>query len=133
LRHPCLDTRKPLHDQRPGWIPVAPAVARYLAKVRRFASPKAIQNQSLTSSVLNPHSPEVWRKTAGENEFWASADASQSGGLCAKARVYWDFCALERRQRILDEDALAEGEELDSNLLSQDINWLVWKKYTAKI
>jgi peptidoglycan hydrolase-like protein with peptidoglycan-binding domain len=40
--------------------------------------------------------------------------------LYAKARVYWDFCALERRQRILDEDALAEGEELDSNLLSQD-------------
>jgi hypothetical protein len=31
-----------------------------------------------------------------------------------------DFCALVRRQRILDEDALAEGEELDSNLLSQD-------------
>jgi hypothetical protein len=33
---------------------------------------------------------------------------------------YWDFCALERRQRILDEDALAEGEELDSNILSQE-------------
>jgi hypothetical protein len=31
-----------------------------------------------------------------------------------------DFCALVGRQRILDEDALAEGEELDSNILSQD-------------
>ena len=31
-----------------------------------------------------------------------------------------DFSALERRQRILDEDALAEGEELESNILSQD-------------
>jgi hypothetical protein len=30
-----------------------------------------------------------------------------------------DFCALVRRQRILDEDALAEGEKLDSNILSQ--------------
>ena len=30
-----------------------------------------------------------------------------------------DFCALVRRQRILDEDALAEGEELESNILSQ--------------
>jgi hypothetical protein len=30
-----------------------------------------------------------------------------------------DFSALVRRQRILDEDALAEGEELDSNILSQ--------------
>jgi hypothetical protein len=27
---------------------------------------------------------------------------------------------LIRRQRILDEDALAEGEELDSNILSQN-------------
>jgi hypothetical protein len=31
-----------------------------------------------------------------------------------------DFSALVRRQRILDEDALAEGEELDSNILSQN-------------
>jgi hypothetical protein len=31
-----------------------------------------------------------------------------------------DICALVRRQRILDADALAEGEELDSNILSQD-------------
>jgi len=31
-----------------------------------------------------------------------------------------DFSALVRRQRILDEDALAEGEELDSNILSQE-------------
>ena len=29
------------------------------------------------------------------------------------------FCALERRQRILDEDELAEGEQLESNILSQ--------------
>jgi hypothetical protein len=31
-----------------------------------------------------------------------------------------DFSALVRRPRILDEDALAEGEELDSNILSQE-------------
>jgi hypothetical protein len=52
------------------------------------------------------------------------AVASQSGGLCAKARVYWDICPLKRRQRILDEDALAEGEELDSNILSQKFELL---------
>src|SRR6202043_1525215 len=75
----------------------------------RFASRKPDQYQSLTISVLNPPSPEVWRKTAGEREFGVSAGASQSGGLCAKARVYWGFCALVRRQRILDPDALAEG------------------------
>jgi hypothetical protein len=58
---------------------------------------------------VNPHGAEVWRKRAGEREFLVSAHASQSGGLRAKARVYWGFCALVRRQRILDEDALAEG------------------------
>jgi hypothetical protein len=31
-----------------------------------------------------------------------------------------DFSAHVRRQRILDKEALAEGEELDSNILSQD-------------
>jgi hypothetical protein len=31
-----------------------------------------------------------------------------------------DFSALVRRQRILDEESLAEGEELDSNILSQE-------------
>jgi hypothetical protein len=31
-----------------------------------------------------------------------------------------DFCALVRRQRILDEGALAEGEELESNILLQE-------------
>jgi hypothetical protein len=118
-RHPYLDNRKPLHDQRPCSIPVAPAAARYLVKVQRFGSRKLAHYQSLISSVLNPQSPEVWRKTAGEKEFWVSAGASQSGGLRAKARVYWDICPLERRQRILDEDALAEGEKLDSNILSQ--------------
>jgi hypothetical protein len=65
-------------------------------------------------------SPEVWRKPAGENEFWVSAGASQSGGLCAKARVFWDFSTLESRQRILDEDAVAGEEDLESNILSQD-------------
>jgi hypothetical protein len=38
------------------------------AKVRRFASRKAIHNQSLTSSVLNPRSRELWRQTAGETD-----------------------------------------------------------------
>ena len=32
----------------------------------------------------------------------------------------WDFRALERRQKILDDDAVAGGEDLESNLLSQD-------------
>ena len=39
------ENRKPLHDQRWCWIPVAPAAARYLAKVLRFGSRKATQYQ----------------------------------------------------------------------------------------
>jgi hypothetical protein len=31
-----------------------------------------------------------------------------------------DFSAHVRRQRILDKDALAEGEELEPNILSQE-------------
>jgi hypothetical protein len=41
-------------------------------KMRRLTARKAIQNQSLTSSVLNPRSREVRRITAVENEFRAS-------------------------------------------------------------
>jgi hypothetical protein len=36
----------------------------------------------------------------GEIEFWVSAGAPRSENSCAKARVDWDFCALERRRRI---------------------------------
>ncbi len=81
---PYRETRKTPRDQRSRWIPVAPAAPRYLAKVRRFGSRKAIQNQSLTKSVLNPRSREVQRQTAGENEFGISAGMPQSGDLCAK-------------------------------------------------
>jgi catechol 2,3-dioxygenase-like lactoylglutathione lyase family enzyme len=36
-------------------------------------------------------SPEVWRKTAGESEFWVSVGVPKCRALCAKARVYWGF------------------------------------------
>jgi hypothetical protein len=93
-----LDTRKPLHDQRPCWIPVAPAAAGYLAKVRRLTLRKAIQNQSLTSSVLNPRSREVWRQISREREFRVLVGASQCGGLRAKPVVIGLLCALASRR-----------------------------------
>lgn len=43
------------------------------------------------NSVLISCSRELRREMAIEREFPASAGASQSGGLCAKARVYWGF------------------------------------------
>ena len=88
-------------DQRRYWIPVAPAAARYLAKVLRFSSRKAIQNQSLTSSVLNPRSREVGRQTAGERQFRVSAGAPQSGGFRAKPVGYWASVRAQRPQRML--------------------------------
>jgi hypothetical protein len=105
-------------DQCRRSIPAGFALQAQVQKVQSLCELNIQQNQCLISAVLNSRSPEVWRKMAGEKEFWVFAGASRSGGLCAKARVYWDFCALVRRQRILDEGALAEGEELDSNLLS---------------
>jgi hypothetical protein len=86
-----LENQNPPPDQCACWIPVAPGAPSNLAKMRRFGSRKTNRYQSLTSSVLNPRSPEVWRKTAGETELRVSAGASQSGGLRAKARVYWGF------------------------------------------
>jgi hypothetical protein len=64
---------------------------RYLVKVRRLPWRKALQNQPLKKSVLNPHSREVWRKTAGERQFQVSTVVPQSGGLLAKARANWRF------------------------------------------
>ena len=81
--------QKPLRNQRPSWLAVAPATPRYLCKVRRLPFRKAIQYQQLTNSALNPRSPEVWRQTAGERESRVSTGASQCGGFRAKARRYW--------------------------------------------
>ena len=69
LHSSVLRESKTACDQRPSWIPVAPATPRYFYKVRRLASGKTIQNQPLTSSVLNPRSRELWRQTAPEREF----------------------------------------------------------------
>jgi hypothetical protein len=79
-------------------LPVRQEIFR---KVRRFASRKMTQYQSVTSSVLNPCSPEVWRKTAGEKKFWVSAGAWQSGGLRAKVRVYWGFLQARKPEEIV--------------------------------
>ena len=101
---------KPLPDQCPCWSPVASATPRYLCKVRRSASQKAIQNQTLTSSVLNPRSREVWRQTAGERQFRVSAGAPQSGGFRAKPVVIGLLCALRSQRRMLVAEGLAERE-----------------------
>ena len=52
---------------------------------------KMIQNQSLTKSVLNSRSPELWRQTGGERESGASAASPQCGGFWAKAVVIGDL------------------------------------------
>ena len=91
LHSSVLRESKTACDQRPSWIPVAPATPRCFYKVRRLASGKTIQNQPLTSSVLNPRSRELWRQTAPEREFRASAGVPQCRALRAKARVYWGF------------------------------------------
>jgi hypothetical protein len=90
-RSPYREIENLLRNQCSRWISVARGAPRYLAKVRRFASRKAIQNQPLTSSVLNPRSRELWRKTVREIEFRVTVGATQYGGLRANARVYWVF------------------------------------------
>jgi hypothetical protein len=90
-RSPYREIENPLRNQCSRWISVARGAPRYLAKVRRFASRKVIQNQLLTSSVLNPRSRELWRKTVRETEFRVTAGAAQCGGLRANVRVYWVF------------------------------------------
>ena len=74
-----------------------------------------MQNQSLTKSVLNPGSPEVWRQTAGEREFRVAAGVSKCGGFRAKPVVIGLLCALATRRRMLVADRLAEGVRLGSN------------------
>jgi len=124
---PCADlrvARTPNHQRVASTVPreskfaarstpaldaVAPSAPRYLSKVRKVTVTKAIQNQPLTSSVLNPRSREVWRKTAEEREFRVSVGASQCGGFHAKPVVIGLLCALGSRRRMLGADRLAEG------------------------
>jgi hypothetical protein len=87
-------------------LPVLQAILR---KVRRLGLRRTTQYQQLTSSVLKPGSPEVWRKTAEENEFWVSAGTSRSGGLRTKPMFIGDFCGFASERRMLDADGLAEG------------------------
>ena len=117
LHSSVLRESKTACDQRPSWIPVAPATPRKLFKVRRLASRKINQNQQLTRTVLNPRSPEVWRKRPERTNFWASTGVSQCRGLLAKARVHCGFLALTSRQRIFGAVQLAERDDPESNIL----------------
>ena len=104
---------KPSPDQCPCWFPVASAIPRYFCKVRRLPSPKAIQNQTLTSSVLIPRSREVWRQTARERELRVPCGAPQSEGFRAEPMVIGLLCALEAgRECCLQQDW---RRERDSN------------------
>jgi hypothetical protein len=141
---PHRENQKPSRNQRPSWLAVALATPRCLYKVRRLPPRKAIQNQSLTRSVLNPRSPELWRQTAGEREFRVTAGASQCGGFRAKPVVIGDFCPLVRQRRMFDDNALAEGVRLGSNgLLSwcdrsstwecdRDPNWALKRRWNSR-
>jgi hypothetical protein len=46
-------------------------------------------------------------KAARENEFWSPAALTKCGGLCAKARVYGNFRAVESQRRMFDPQQLA--------------------------
>ena len=59
------------------------------AKCGGCRSRKAIQNQSLTKSVLNPRSREVWRQTGREREFRVSAGVVAVRRFSREARGYW--------------------------------------------
>jgi hypothetical protein len=118
LHSSVLRESKTACDQRPSWIPVAPAAPRYFYKVRRLASEKTIQNQPLTSSVLNPLSRKLWRQTASERKFRASARRAAVQSFARERRVFiGDFCTLASRQRIFGAGRLAEGDEPESNIL----------------
>ena len=53
----------------PSWIRVVLASPNYFAKLGRNREKKAASDQSLTNSVLNPPSPELWRKRPPENRL----------------------------------------------------------------
>lgn len=78
--------------------------------MRRLASRKTIQNQSLTSSVLNPRSREVWRQTGREREFRTSASVAQSEVFARRPVVIGLLRTLENRRRTLVAVGLAVRE-----------------------
>jgi hypothetical protein len=88
---PHLATQELQRYQRRVSLSVAPATPRNLCKVRRSASRKEIQNQSLTRTALNPQSGEVERQKGREREFRALTASRQWGGLRAKPAVIGDF------------------------------------------
>jgi hypothetical protein len=106
-RSPYREIENPLRNQCSRWISVARGAPRYLAKVRRFASRKAIQNQPLTSSVLNPGSRELWRKPSKRQNF-GSRPVRRGAEVCARTSVFIGyFCAVASGRRMLRADRLA--------------------------
>jgi hypothetical protein len=90
-----------------------------LRNVERSVSVKSTQSQWHKKSVLNPHSPEVWRKTAEEREFWVSSP-QQGAEVCLRTPAeLGNFYGLVSKRRILARWELAEGEELESNILQR--------------
>jgi hypothetical protein len=79
------------------------------------------QNQALTKSVLKGDGQEVERKVArrerGEKDVEPHPGWAECGGSSPEAGIYWDIDRLKARQRAFASAALAEGEELDSNVL----------------
>src|SRR5262249_22173744 len=57
-------------------------------KVHRFSFRKMLRFQAITNSVLNPRSTELWRRMAGESEFWVSGRVSECRGLPTNIGVY---------------------------------------------
>jgi hypothetical protein len=69
------------------------------------------------SSALNSRSPELWRKTRRRERFCYPSTVSRCAGRFVRAPIYLGSPRLEGTRRKLGGTALAEGEELGSNIL----------------
>ena len=81
---------------------------------------KAIQNQSLTRSVLNPRSPEVWRQTGGEREFRVSAGVVAVRRFSREARGYWASMRARKPAENVGRGTTGGGRATGSNGLLQN-------------
>ena len=113
---PYREVRKSRRDQRSRLYPGCSRCCKIsLRKMQRLGRRKAIQNQLLTSSVLNPRSREVWRQTGRETEFRVLASC-RSAEVFARSPWLLGFQRAEIPRRKLVAERLAEGEELDLTL-----------------
>src|ERR1041385_7904656 len=70
-----------------------------LRNIKRSSSEKATQFQPLTKSVLNRRSPEDWRKTCAESEFWVATPRTEVLGFAYECPQLLGFSCAHAEQR----------------------------------